>query len=208
MDTKQKDETLDRYWQNRMAEDNYRDMRLINREGVLSEVRENAKLRLALQKMEARQREEEAKRGIYEELAFDDDGKPYLVTRNLWIDTKPREFSNIRYPKLIYAARRSCLEECVFIIDCAVNGNTCMIYLDPKKVGSGTYLLGKFVAAGICIHAPEKRAKQYARLLVAWLLRYAEKTVIEDEPGWVEVDGKFSFVPEGSLTWREIRKLL
>lgn len=195
-------------WPARIAEDNYRDMRRIYNMEMLTEVRGNAKINLELRKMELRQREEEAKRGIYEEIACDEEGRPYLTTRNLWIDAKPREFANLRYPKLIRAARISCLEEQVFIVSCEVNGETCMIYIDPKKIGSGTYLLGKLAAAGICIYAPEKKAKQYARLLLCWLLRYSNKSVIADEPGWLEVDGKFSFIPEGSMTWREIRGLM
>lgn len=195
-------------WQGRIAEDSYQDMRRINNTEMLAEVRRNAKISLELQKMELRQREEEAKRGIYEEITFDEEGRPYLITRNLWIDAKPREFANLRCPKLIRAARISCLEEQVFIVSCEVNGETSMIYIDPKKIGSGTYLLGKLAAAGICIYAPEKKAKQYARLLICWLLRYSDKSVIADEPGWIEIDGKFSFIPEGSMTWLEIKKLL
>lgn len=195
-------------WQARMAEDRYQDMRKINSTEMLAEIRGNAKINLELQKIELRQREEEAKRGTYEEIIFDEEGRPYLITRNLWIDAKPREFANLRYPKLICAAKRLCLEEQVFIVSCEVSGIKRTIYLDPKRIGSGTYLLGKLAAAGICIYAPEKRAKQYARLLLSWLIGYAEKSVIADEPGWMEVNGEFTFVAERSMTWLEIKKLL
>lgn len=195
-------------WQERMAEDRYQDMREIEKAEMLSEVRGNAKLMFEMQKMELKQKEEEAERGTYEEITFDEEGRPYLITRNLWIDAKPREFANLRCPKLIRAARISCLEEQVFIVSCEVNGEMSMIYIDPKKIGSGTYLLGKLAAAGICIYAPERKAKQYARLFLCWLLRNSVKSVIADEPGWMEADGKFTFIAEGSMTWREIRGLM
>lgn len=196
------------YWQNKMAEDSYQDTREIQKTEAKEMIRGNAKLALQMQKAQLRQREEEAKRGTCEEIAFDEEGRPYLITRNLWIDAKPREFANLRYPKLICAAKRSCLEEQVFIVSCEVSGIKRTIYLDPKRIGSGTYLLGKLAAAGICIYAPEKRAKQYARLLLSWLIGYAEKSVIADEPGWMEVNGEFTFVAERSMTWLEIKKLL
>ena len=198
----------DQYWQNRIAEDNYNDMRMINRTETQLGIRGNAKLQYEIQKAELRQREKEAERGIYEEINFDEAGRPYLVTRNLWIDTKPRELSNIRHPQLTCVARRSCLEEYVVVIDCEVNENTRMIYLDPKKIGRGTYLLGKLMVAGVCIYAAEKQAKHYARLLFCWLQVYEKKSVIPDEPGWIEIDGKFVFIPEGRMTWKEIEKLL
>lgn len=197
-----------RNWSERMAEDSYQDTRMINNTEALLNARVNAKLNLEYRKIELRQREQEAKRGIYEDIAFDEEGRLYMITRNLWIDTKPREFANLRYPKLARVARKSCLEEYAFIIDCKVNEKSRMIYLDPKKIGSGTYLLGKMAAAGICIQAPEKKAKQYARLMLSWLMRNAEDLVIADEPGWIEIDGDFLFIPEGNMTWREIKKLL
>ena len=162
----------DQYWQNRIAEDNYNDMRMINRTETQLGIRGNAKLQYEIQKAELRQREKEAERGIYEEINFDEAGRPYLVTRNLWIDTKPRELSNIRHPQLTCVARRSCLEEYVFV------------------------------------YAAEKQAKHYARLLFCWLQVYEKKSVIPDEPGWIEIDGKFVFIPEGRMTWKEIEKLL
>lgn len=195
-------------WLARRAEDNYQDTRKFYNAEVMAAIHGNAQLDLERQKAELRKKEEEVKRGIYEAVVVDEKGRPYLETRNLWIDAKPREFINLCYPKLTRVARASCLEEYVFIISGKVNETPCLIYLDPKKAGSGTYLLGKLTAAGICIYAPERKAKQYARLMLGWLLGNAENSVIADEPGWTEINGEVLFIPEGRMTWQEIKKLL
>ncbi len=197
-----------RYWQNRMAEDSYQDTREIQKTEAKEMIRGNAKLALQMQKAQLRQREEEEKRGVYEEVTIGEDGNTYIVTRNLQIETKAREVTNMRFPRMYCAARRSCVEEYIFILDCQISGKSRIVYFDPRRIGSGTYILGKMAAAGIEIYAEGAREKEYARKMLCQLVKYAAQTVIPDEPGWIEADGKFSFIPEGSMTWREIKKLL
>ena len=112
---------------------------------------------------------------------------------------------NMRSPKLYIAAKSSCLSEQIFILDCNVAERTAQIFLEPKKVGSGAYLLGKLTAAGISIFAPAAKAKDYARRLIGLLVENGIRTVIPDEPGWIEMEeGKYAFVNKGRMTWKEI----
>lgn len=86
------------YWQNRMAEDSYQDTREIQKTEAKEMIRGNAKLALQMQKAQLRQREEEEKRGVYEEVTIGEDGNTYIVTRNLQIETKAREVTNSNFP--------------------------------------------------------------------------------------------------------------
>ena len=196
-------------WGEKLAVDMYEDSREINRVGAIESIKADAKLCIQAKKTEMREKESENKRGIYEEISVDDNGKPHIITRNLQITACPRELTNMYFPQLYIVARSSCLSEQIFVLFCQVAEKEEIVYLDPKKVGSGTYILGKFTASGICIFAPMTKAKDYVRQLICLLVKNSTKAVIPEEPGWIETEeGKFSFVTEGRMTWKEIIKQL
>lgn len=177
----------------------------IEKESAKVYVREESKLRIYDSKMMMKQREEERRRSTYEEIVMDRDGNVIVVTRNLSIQAQPRQVTDMRSPQVYIAERKFGKIRRVFIVSCLVGECEKLIFLDAKKIDKGAYLLGKFAEAGISFFAPSARAKDYAKQLLAMLVRNGVVVEIPDEVGWtVADDGKFWFVDDRRLTWEEI----
>ena len=156
-----------------------------------------------------RQSVEENKKAVYESIEVYQDGSVVTTTQNLWIDSRPKEISNMRFPELFIAARSSNLNEKVFVLTCKVAGIELIVYLNPERVGSGTYILGKLAAVGIDIWAPSTKVKEYARRLITMLVQNGKDSIIPDELGWMKTEnGEFTFVEEGRMTWQMIKELI
>lgn len=172
-------------------------------------IKYDAKLQILYAREEIRQKKVEDEKTVCETVAVGPDGYVTITTQNLWIEAKPRWVSNMRFLKLYIAVRVSDFNEKVLILICEVAGREQIVYLKPERIGSGTYILGKFAAAGIDILAPQGKEKQYARKLIALLVQQGQPAVLPEEPGWMELENdKFSFVEEGRMTWQKIKKLV
>ncbi len=179
----------------------------IEKEAAKVYVREESKLRVLDSKMMMYQREEERRRSTYEEIVLGPDGNVIVTTRNLSIQAQPRQVTDMRSPQIYIAERASGKIRKVFILSCWIGEREKEIFLDAKKVESGTYLMGKFTEAGVSMLAPSARAKGYVKQLIALLVRNGMEVDIPDEHGWMMTDeGKFLFVDEGRLTWEEIQE--
>lgn len=156
-----------------------------------------------------RQIVEENKKAACESIEVCQDGSIVTTTKNLWVDSRPRNISNMMFPEMFIAARYSNLNEKVFMLTCKIAGVEKIVYLNPERVGSGTYLIGKFTAVGINIYASEAKAKDFARKIVSMLVQNGKVGIVPDEPGWMETEtGEFTFVGEGRMTWQMIKELI
>lgn len=196
---------LNEYWQ-RMGEEDLEAYREVEKERSKIAIREESRLYILDQNIKKRQEADEFNRSIFEKMEVNADGKIVVTTRSQSQQFQPREISDMRNPKFYIAARASNLSEQIFILDCELAGTNRVIYFSPKRIQSGTYILGQLAAAGITIYAPSSaRAKGYARNLIALLVKSGTPTVLPDEPGWMELDGEnFSFVEEERMTWEKI----
>lgn len=198
------------YWKQRKREEEaYQDNRELVRENARAEIREASKARTQERSLIIREEAEERKRGQYESLSVNHEGKVIIETKSSQMKFEPRNLTNMRFPQIFVAARASCPDDCVFVLDTIVAESRIYVFLDPKKVSSGNYLLGKLATSGIDIFAPSARAKDYARKILAHLMQDRNRQLIPDEPGWTEWEnGKYVFVEEEDLTWQKILKLL
>lgn len=193
------------YWQ-RMREEDVKAHREVEKERSKIAIREESRLYILDQNIKKRQEADEFNRSIFEKMEVNADGKIVVTTQSQSQRFQPREISDMRNPKFYIAVRASNFSEKILILDCELAGTNRIIYFSPKRIQSGTYILGKLAAAGITIYAPSSvRAKGYARNLIALLVKSGSPTVLPDEPGWMELDGEnFSFVEEERMTWEKI----
>lgn len=168
-----------------------------------------------LQRIAAREKAErdeaasEAKKSQYDDLVFDDEGRPLIVTRNLSIESKPRYLTNFTQPEIIKVMKAAETSPKYFVLFFILNGQKECVFLSESKSQSATYLLRKLRSAGAVITAPsEAREKQYVFILLGHLIRYSTKIrIVPDRQGWFIDDGKILFCKEGELTWPKVEDL-
>lgn len=172
-------------------------------------IRNEAKMQFICAKAEFQQKKAEYEKAVYETIAVNSDGSIAITTQNLWVEAKPRYITNMKFPQMFIAARASDFNERVLILNCEVAGRDQIVYLNPERIASGTYVLGKLTAVGIDIFAPQGKTKEYARKLIAVLVQEGKPAFLPDEPGWMETEnGKFTFIEEEGSTWQKIKKLI
>ncbi len=197
------------YLQKKREEQQDRDLREIEKERSKVAIRGEGQMNMLDYRTKKRHEEDEYKRSLFEKLEVNADGKIVVTTHSQEQKFQPREISDMRNPKFYVAARASNLSETIFVLDCELAGANKLVYFSPKCIQSGTYILGQLATAGITILASSAKAKEYARNLLALLVKSGIPTVIPDEPGWMELkDEKFTFVKEERMTWEKISELV
>lgn len=195
--------------QQKQAEEDYKDFREFRRSVSKAQIQVETSYQKQRNGIILRQEEEERKRGEYEEISLTEEGEFLVTTINLSIDAPSRRVTNMRSASLFIAERESNSVEKVFIIDCQVEGKRQLIFLNPEKIGSGSYLLQKMAVAGISVFASSARAKDYVKKLLTFLIRQGIQVTIPDEPGWIEIEkNKFIFIKEEEMTWEKVRELV
>ena len=198
------------YQESLKREEEYRnDCRELQKEHAKTQMHMQTTMGLTRWKSKVRQEEKEMERAIYEEVTFDRDGRVIVCTCNAQVQVQPRVVSNIRWPHMYIAANSSNLVEKVCILEYEIGEESKQIFLDPKKVGSATYVQKKLTEEGIDIFAPSlAKAKEYVLKLISKLIQNAQKTILPGEPGWMLIEGKFSFAGKDRMTWKNIRKMI
>jgi hypothetical protein len=199
-----------RYQENLKREEEYRnDCRELQKKCEETKMRVQASMELTTWKTKAKQEEEERRRAFYEELSVDCEGRVIVRSCNAQVQAQPRITSNMRWPRLYIAAKASDMLETVFVLDCEIGGERKQVFLDSKKAGSATYIQKKMIAAGIDVWAPSlAKSKEYLCKFMGLMIQNAQKTVLPDAPGWMVIDGKFSFVGKERMTWKNICKMI
>lgn len=155
-----------------------------------------------------REQERKRKKKIGEEVVFAENGEVWLIETNLGVEAEPRQFTNMKGPRLVLLVNREDDEEVICRIDCFVGQHKKSVFIDPEKVGTGSYLIRKFAAVGIDFKLKTAEAKRFARRLFCVLLEYAtDKEELPAELGWnKDKDGNFQFVTKEDMTWEKAKK--
>lgn len=177
-------------------------------EAYLVNMREEVKLqawRIKLwEKAQFQMRLREQKRAEYEDITILDNGCICVQTKNLGIDSCPRKVTDMVGPQLSELYRLKNPDEKILQIDCKVQGDDKQIYLRFDKIHRGSYILGKFYAAGVGVMAPTKaKTEMYAKQILLFLIgQVSERYPIADEPGWMEVaENQWLFFEEEYPIW-------
>lgn len=180
--------------------------------GSIARAEEKAKIQLRNSEMRSlqKEKEEERKKSIHDELQILENGKIQIITRNLRIETSPRDVTNMTSPSLTVLKRAKDDTEQVFRIDCWVEKEKKKVFLDPKSVGNGKYLIGKFVEIGVVFYLPTTSQKKFIVQFIALLLEYRRsERWLPDIEGWMrKMDGKYIFIDEEEETWKYVKKML
>lgn len=199
----------------RYPEENYEvqkaeTMEWVKTNGEIQRAREKARIRLCEAECRSLQKEEdqERKKAQYNELQVTDTGQIQLITRNLRIEANPRSVTDLTNPSITILTRAKNIDEKIFLFTGYVGKDKKEIYLDAKKIGSGSYLIKKFVSKGVTFKLSITMQKMFAIQLICVLLNnYSVEKLLPEMPGWMRwPDGRYTFVEQEDLTWEYIQQ--
>lgn len=112
-------------------------------------------------------------------------------------------------PYLILLKRQKDESDTVLQLKFKLDGRDDEVFLDPDLIGSGTYLLKKFVAQGVRCYLPGAKKKQFLMEFLSMMIEeMSEERWLADNSGWIKnFDGKFEFVGEEDITWKKAKKM-
>lgn len=187
----------------------YQDCREVKKSIAKANALEDIRLKGFITRQYLRQLESERKSSTFEELLITSDGEVQIITRNLTIEAKPRAVTNITSPRIVILKRLKDTTEELFLFQCVVNKVSRKLFLNPQKVGKGSYLIKNFILIGAYFHLPSAKAKELATQLLALLISSGpEELLLADDEGYTEFPGKgFIYIGEEDLTWKKATKL-
>lgn len=171
--------------------------------------RENIRLEGAQKRSLQREEEKERERAIFQEIQLGENGELRVVTKNLRVDSTPRQVANMTWPLLTVLRRARDISEKIFEVQCQVAAREQSIFLDAERVGSGTYLLKKFASIGVVFLNSTVSEKKLAIQLVALLFRVSrDEKLMPEMVGWMKKkEGTYVFVEEEKDTWAYAKKM-
>lgn len=195
-------------WHQKQQRDFYEDQREIMKEKAKAYAREQAKIEAMEYRIAIKESEAERKKSIGEEVQLLASGEMQIVSKNLLVDARPRQFTNMRGPRLAILKRMEDETDEILLFQCTVENRDIEIYIDANNLGNGTYLVRKLAAKGVYFELPSVKAKQVAVRIIGILLHDAETKWLPECPGWVKyANGDFDFIEEGGLTWKKAKKM-
>lgn len=214
------------YWQQQQFKNAYEDQRHFNRSSIDAQIQVSREIQIAnakqkiqteaaaernLQRCILREEISERRRGAFQEISISDTGEVSVITKNLFKDARPRNIVNLTSPELIRYIRVSNQMDIAYLLIGTVNESVESVFLDARKIGSGTYLLRKLTTCGVIFYSDKPEQKRsFAQQLLALLLQFEiPDRFVADTPGWLQLSaGIFTFVEEESLLWNQIATMI
>lgn len=195
-------------FQQKFAMDAYEDKREVEKERAKAIVRERIRMQAQECREIKKEQEEERKKAVHEEVQILSNGQMQIITRNLLIDTMPREFTNMEAPRIIFLKRQKDESDTVLLLEFRHDGCEGQIFLDPDMIGSGAYLIKKFASQGVRFYFPMAKKKAFLIEFISVLIENSKEVqLLTDNYGWTKnIDGHFKHVGEGELIWRVVKK--
>ena len=196
-------------WQQKQAMDAYADQREVKKARAKAIVKEQVKMQAREYREVQKEQEAERKKAVHEEIQILQNGKLQIITKNLRGDAMPRMVTNMEAPHLILLKRRKDESDTVLQLKFKIDGRDDEVFLNPDLIGSGTYLLKKFVAKGVRCYLPGVKKKLFLMEFLSMMIEdMSEERWLADNSGWIKkFNGHFVFVGEGDLTWKKAKKM-
>lgn len=174
------------------------------------EIKERTKIAAYEKKVELRELEKERSKSVVEVIDVTSEGKLIVTTKNLAIETIPRQVTNMRSPQIRVLSAYDMEEPVCYMLSCFVRDEEKHIFLDSTKLSRGNYMIGKFLEAGIYFEIQPSKIRPLMNQLICRLLETSTGIeMLAENEGWLRIeDGKFKFFSEGDLTWRKVRRLM
>ena len=148
------------------------------------------------------------KKGEYEEVTMDGEGKLIVIKKNALVDTGPGKVSNMEKPKLCVIRRANNIDECIYKISFVINGKDETLFLDPTKITDKAYITRKLSTKGVLLYG---RNKNLIPEIFAYLVSANDECnncVVPDCPGWfMTFKKKMGFAKKEDATWKTLTYL-